>query len=69
MVTITVFRAGGQYKDGAVTVFGLNISPTQTTCLVFNESVLHHQPIDIYLLSPYDGLLSKYVATGRLYIL
>ena len=59
-----VCRAGGQYKHGAVTVFGLNISPSDTTHLVFNDSVLRQQPIDVYMLTPYDGILSKYAVTS-----
>jgi len=59
-----VSRAGGQYKAGAVTVFALNISPTNTTHLVFNDPVLHQQPIDVYMLTPYDGILSKYAFTA-----
>jgi len=57
-------RAGGLYEPGAVTVFGLNVSPTDTSHLVFNESVLHQQPIDVYLLTPYNGILSKYAFTS-----
>ena len=55
-----VYRASGRYKHGAVTVFGLNVSPTDTAYLDFGESPLLEQPVDVYILSPYDGILSKY---------
>ena len=60
---IVVCRTGGLYKHGAVTVFGLNISPTDTIHLVFSDTVLRQQPIDVYMLTPYDGILSKYAFT------
>ena len=47
-------------------MFGLNISPTVTSQLVFTDTVLHQQPIDVYMLSPYDGVLSKYAVTNIL---
>jgi len=56
---LAVCRVGGQYKPGAVTVYGLNVSPMDTSHLVFNKSTLHQQSIDVYLLTPYDGILSK----------
>ena len=59
-----VYRAGGLYKRGAVTVFGLNVSPTDTTHLLFTDSPLHQQPVDVYMLSPYDGILSKYAVAS-----
>ena len=59
-----VCRAGGLYKRGAVTVFGLNVSPNDTSHLVFTDSILHQQPIDVYMLTPYDGVLSKYEFTS-----
>ena len=62
-----LYRAGGLYKRGAVTVFGLNISPTDTAHLAFSESPLHQQPIDVYMLSPYHGILSKYAVTSILF--
>ena len=65
---ICVYRTSGLYKNGSVTVFALNISPTDTVHLVFDKTVLHDQPIDVYMLSPhpYDGLLSKYAVTDIL---
>jgi len=50
------------YEAGAVTVFGLNLSPNTTSELSFDGSALGNQPIDVYMLTPSDGtLLSKFV--------
>jgi len=62
-----VYRAGGLYKPGSVTVFGLNVSPTEAAYLDFSESPLRQQPVDVYILSPYDGILSKYVVASNLF--
>jgi len=53
-----VFRSG-VYRGGAVTAFALNSSPTMPTKLVFTSDALRSQPVDAYILSPVDGVLSK----------
>jgi heparanase 1 len=51
----------GVFPAGAVTVFGLNISPDNASELVFDHSALQQQPIDVYMLSSDDSILSKHV--------